>query len=55
MARGEDMRLKPSQNVTPVGSLADIPAAVQRERKDQVQEEGLLGTSSETWKFLTLM
>ena len=37
------MRLEPSLNVTPEGSLADIPAAVERERKDQVPEEGLLG------------
>ena len=42
------MRLEPSLNVTPKGSLADIPAAVDRERKNQVPEEGLLGTSSET-------
>ena len=44
----EDMRLEPSLNVTPEGSLADIPAAVERDRKNQVPEEGLLGTSSET-------
>ena len=44
----EDMRLEPSLNVTPEGSLADIPAAVDRERKNQVPEEVLLGTSSET-------
>ena len=44
--RGEDMRLEPSLNVTPEGSLVDIPAAVERERKNQVPEEGLLGTSS---------
>ena len=46
--RHEDMRLEPSLNVTPKGSLVDIPAAVDRERKDQLPEEGLLGTSSET-------
>ena len=46
--RCEDMRLEPSLNVTPKGSLVDIPAAVDRERKNQVPEEGLLGTSSET-------
>ena len=46
--RREDMGLEPSLNVTPKGSLADIPAAVDRERKNQVPEEGLLGTSSET-------
>ena len=42
------MRLEPSLNVTPEGSLANIPAAVDREGKNQVPEEGLLGTSSET-------
>ena len=42
------MRLEPSLNVTPEGSLADIPAAVERERKNQVPEKGLLGTSTET-------
>ena len=44
----EDMRLEPSLNVTPEGSLVDIPAAVDIERKNQLPEEGLLGTSSET-------
>ena len=44
----EDMRLEPSLNVTPEGSLADIPGAVDRERKNQLPEEGLQGTSSET-------
>ena len=42
------MRLEPSLNVTPEGSLADIPTAVEREKKEQVPEEELLGTSSET-------
>ena len=42
------MRLEPSLNVTPEGSLADIPGAVDRERKNQLPEEGLWGTSSET-------
>ena len=46
--RHEDMRLEASLNVTLEGSLADIPAAVDRERKNQVPEEELLGTSSET-------
>ena len=44
----EDMRIEASLNVTPEGSLADIPAAVERERKNQVPEEGLIGTSLET-------
>ena len=46
--RGEDMRLEPSLNMTPEGSLADIPTAVEREKKSHVPEEGQLGTSSET-------
>ena len=44
----EDMRLELSLNVTPKGSLVDIPTAVKRERKTQLPEEGLQGTSSET-------
>ena len=46
--RHGDMRLEPSLNVTPKGSLVDIPTAVDRERKYQLPEEGLQGTSSET-------
>ena len=46
--RGEDMRLEPSLNVTPEGSLIDIPNVVKRETKEQAPEEELLGTSSET-------
>ena len=46
--RGEDMRLKPSLNVTPEGSLTDIPIVVKREMREQVPEGELLGTSSET-------
>ena len=48
MPRCEDMRIEPSLNVTPKGSLADIPTAIERERKGHVPEEELLGTSSET-------
>ena len=48
MPRGEDMRLEPSLNVTPEGSLADIPTAIEREKKEQAPEKDLLGTSSET-------
>ena len=48
MPRGEDIVIDPSLNVTLEGSLVNIPAAVERERKDQSPEEGLLGTSSET-------
>ena len=46
--RCEDMRLEPSLNVTPKGSLVNIPDAVDKERKNQLPEEGLQGTSSET-------
>ena len=46
--RSEDMRIEPSLHITPEGSLADIPTAIERERKSHVPEEGLLGTSSET-------
>ena len=42
------MRIEPSLNMTPEGSLADIPTAVERRKKDQAPEEELLGTSSET-------
>ena len=51
--RREDMRLDPTLNLTPEGSLVDQSAAVciiaeDRERKHQLPEEGLQGTSSET-------
>ena len=46
--RCEDMRIEPSLNMTPEGSLADIPTAVEREKKSHVPGEGQLGTSSET-------
>ena len=48
MPRDEDMRIEPSLNMTPEGSLADIPTAVERRKKDQMPEEELLGTSLET-------
>ena len=51
--RHEDMRLDLTLNVTPEGSLVDLPAVVDniaedRERKNQIPEEGIQGTSSET-------
>ena len=46
--RSEDMRLEPSLNVTPEGSLADIPTVIKRETREQAPEGDLLGTSSET-------
>ena len=39
--KSEDMRLEPSLDVTPEGSLEDLPGAVDRERKNQVPEGGL--------------
>ena len=48
MPRGEDMRLEPSLNVTPEGSLTDIPTVIKREMREQALKEELLGTSSET-------
>ena len=48
MPRSEDMRLEPSLNVTPEGSLTDIPTVVKRERREQVPEGEMLGISSET-------
>ena len=46
--QSEDMKLEPFLNVTPEGSLIDIPTIVQRETREQVPEEEPLGTSSET-------
>ena len=46
--RSEDMRLEPSLNVTPEGSLVDILTVLKRETREQVPEGDLLGTSSET-------
>ena len=47
------MRLDPSLNVTPEGSLVDLPVAVgnmaeDRERKNQLPEEGLQEAPFET-------
>ena len=49
----EDIRLDPSLNVTPEGSLVDLPVAVgnmaeDRERKNQLPEEELQGAPFET-------
>ena len=46
--RSEDMKLEPSLNVTPEGSLVDIPTVVKREIREQVPEGETLGMSSET-------
>ena len=42
------MKLESSLNVTPEGSLADIPTVVRKETREQMQEKETLGTSSET-------
>ena len=42
-SRSEDMRIEPSLNITPEGSLVDIQTVIKRE-----PEGDLLGTSSET-------
>ena len=42
------MKLEPSLNVTPEGSLVDIPTVVKREIREQVPEGETLGMSSET-------
>ena len=46
--RSEDMRIEPSLNVTPEGSLVEIPTVIKRETSEQVPEGDLLGTSTET-------
>ena len=46
--RSADMRLEPSLNVTPKGSMVDIPTVIKRETQEQVPEGELLGTSLET-------
>ena len=38
MPRSEDMKLEPSLNVTPEGSLTDIPTVVKREMREQAPE-----------------
>ena len=48
MPRSETIRLEPSLNVTPEGSLTDIPTVIKREMREQVPEGEMLGTSSET-------
>ena len=42
------MTLESSLNVTPEGSLVDIPTVIKRETQEQVPEGELLGTSLET-------
>ena len=38
MPRSEDMRLEPSLNMTPEGSLTEIPTVVKRERENKYQK-----------------
>ena len=42
------MKLEPSLNVTPEGSLVDIPTFMRRETREQVPEGETLGTSAKT-------
>ena len=44
--RSEDMKLELSLNITPEGSLTDIPTVVKRTPREQLLEGGTLGTSS---------
>ena len=46
--RSEDMKLEPTLNVTPEGSLVYIPTVVRREIREQVPDGEMLGMSSET-------
>ena len=46
--RSENMRIEPSLNVTPEGSLVEIPTVIKREISEQAPEADLLGTSTET-------
>ena len=48
MPRSEDMKLEPSLNVTPEGSLTNIPTVVRGEIREQVPERETLGMSTET-------
>ena len=48
ISRCEDMKLEPTLNVTPEGSLVDIPTVIKRETREQEPEGEMLGTSSET-------
>ena len=45
--KSEDMKLEPSLNVTPEGSLVDIPTVVRRETREQVPEGETLDMYSE--------
>ena len=45
--RSEDMELEPTINITPEGSLADIPTVVKRTTREQLLEGETLGTSFE--------
>ena len=42
------MRVEPSLNMTPEGSLTDISTVVKKEMREQVPEGEMLETSSET-------
>ena len=46
--KSECMRLEPTLNVTPEGSLTKIPTVIKRKTREHIPERELLGTSSET-------
>ena len=46
--RSESMRLEPTLNVTSEGFLTKIPTVIKRKTREQIPEEDMLGTSSET-------
>ena len=46
--KSEDMKLKQTLNITPEGSLNDIPTVVKRKTREQILEGEMLGTSLET-------
>ena len=56
MPRGEDMRLKPSLNITPEGSLTDILTVVKREMRELAPKRRIVRDilrNQLIWKYLT--
>ena len=45
--RSEDIRLEPTLNITPEGSLTELPTIVKGTTREQLLEGETLGTSSE--------
>ena len=54
--RSEEMKLEPSLNVTPEGSLVDIPTVVKRDIREQIPGEKCWACLQKLliWNFLTL-